>query len=400
MSGDHVPKQTDQDLAPLRILHIGKYFPPHRGGIETFLRDLMVEQQRQGLTVSAVVHASERSIRSRHAIQKEQGEDLLVTRVARWFTAAFTPISPTFPFVLRRCLREQKPDVLHIHMPNLSPFWCLILPSARHIPWVVHWHSDVLASIHSHALRLLYRVYRPFEQVLLGRTERIIATSPPYLETSEPLTNHRDRCTVVPLGIRNAPIGATEVGGEGEPQRVLRVLFVGRLAYYKGLSYLVEAVASLERVELRVVGLGESADALQSLAFRTDAAHRIRFLGSLTDKELDSEIASADCLCLPSIERTEAFGVVLLEAMRAGKSVIATRVSGSGMSWVVRAQETGVLVDPESVSSLAAALARLRDDTAFRRELGVNGRARFADHFGIERIAKQVSEVYQLAEQM
>ena len=388
------------DACPVRVLHLGKYFPPVKGGMESFLHDLLVAQQQRGLIVRSLVHNHRRSFRSYSEDRQAQGQRLSIIRVARWLTLAFAPISPSYPWVLDRCIRDQAPDVLHIHMPNLSPFWCLVLPSARRLPWVIHWHADVLASTHNLALRWLYWVYRPFEQAALRRATKIIATSPPYLETSEPLAKHRDRCTVIPLGIREAYRGTPIVGPDYETPCVLRVLFVGRLTYYKGLSYLLKAVASVERVELRVVGLGKDADALQSLATKTDVANRIRFLGSLTDNELDSEITATDCLCLPSIERTEAFGVVLLEAMRAGKSVIATRVPGSGMSWVVRAQETGVLVDPESVSSLASALVRLRDDTAFRRELGVNGQRRFADHFGIERIAKKVSEIYQFADRI
>ncbi|MEL7044370.1 MAG: glycosyltransferase, partial [Pseudomonadota bacterium] len=138
VNGDeHRPSEHASGSGTISILHIGKYFPPHRGGMETFLRDLALEQRHRGLNVAAIVHASKRGVRSswEDAGESEGGMKVPVLRVARWFTFAFAPISPTFPLQLRRCIRRRRPDVLHIHMPNLSPFWCLFIPPARRIPW-------------------------------------------------------------------------------------------------------------------------------------------------------------------------------------------------------------------------------------------------------------------------
>jgi rhamnosyl/mannosyltransferase len=379
--------------------------------METFLRDLMAEQQRQGLCVSALVHASERSLRSVSELCEEQGQRLRVTRVARWFTLAFAPIAPTFPLLLRRCLRETSPDVLHLHMPNLSVFWCLFSPAARRVHWIIHWQADVLASTHNAALRWFYWLYRPFEAAVLRRAARVIATSPPYLSSSGPLKPHRGKCEVVPLGcadLAERPAKAADRAlTDVAPERVgngtgsgtavahgLRVLCVGRLTYYKGVRYLIEAVAGLEDLSLTVVGSGDELAALITLTKSLGAEEKVEFVGSLTDRALLDEFFRCDCLCLPSLERTEAFGVVLLEAMRAGKAVVATKVPGSGMNWVVEDGITGVLVEPESAPALAETLAKLRNDAALRAKMGKAGRLRFERRFRIDQTARALLAVY------
>ncbi len=88
----------------------------------------------------------------------------------------YAPISPTFPFWLARAIREFQPDLLHLHLPNTSAFWALLVPAARRLPWVIHWHADVVASTIDRRLALAYRLYRPFEQRLLAASRR---SSPP-----------------------------------------------------------------------------------------------------------------------------------------------------------------------------------------------------------------------------
>src|SRR5699024_5451513 len=96
---------------------------------------------------------------------------------------------------------EFKPDLLHLHLPNTSAFWAMAIPAARKIPWIVHWHADVVASRHDSKLALAYPLYRPFEQRFLKVASAIIATSPPYLESSSALAHWRDKCQVIPLGL-------------------------------------------------------------------------------------------------------------------------------------------------------------------------------------------------------
>ncbi|MCP4816735.1 MAG: glycosyltransferase, partial [Planctomycetaceae bacterium] len=250
----------------MKVLHIGKYFPPFFGGMENYLRDLVGAQQRSGLEPLVLVHRHDNSLRSSRETYDDQGtRPLLVIRVAMWFRMLFTPISPTFPLVLNQFLREEGTDLLHLHMPNVSVFWCLLLPRARRRPWVIHWHADVLASTHSIGLRAFYGVYRPFEWMVLKRARAVLVTSPDYLESSKTLEAFRDKCYVVPLGLNPAGMQLVERRDAGSDAS-LHLLAVGRLTYYKGFEYLLRALADVPEARLTLVGQGELESALLTLS--------------------------------------------------------------------------------------------------------------------------------------
>ena len=117
------PAQNKQDT--YRILHIGKYFPPHYGGMETILRDQMHLQSRQnGLEVAAVVHSSERRLLDRLEVTDH---GCRLRRSATWFTAIFAPIAPLFWYSVAIEIKKLDPDEIRIHMPNLSAFWLLLI---------------------------------------------------------------------------------------------------------------------------------------------------------------------------------------------------------------------------------------------------------------------------------
>src|SRR5690606_12272502 len=100
---------------------------------------------------------------------------------------------------------------------------------------------------------------------------------------------------------------------------------------------------------------------------------RVRLCTGLDDADLEATYQACDLVCLPSIDRAEAFGLVLLEAMRAARPVVASRVPGSGMSEVVVDGETGLQVPPDSPQALAQAILRLAGDPALRQRLGQAG---------------------------
>lgn len=377
----------------LRILHIGKYFHPHAGGMENYLCDLMVTLTKLGIDNRALVHASEPSLRGSEEPVEIRGSRMLIVRAATWLTLMFTPISPGFPLLLHSMLGSQQPQILHIHMPNVSAFWVLFSRRARKAKWVVHWHSDVVTSRDKPALRLFYRLYRPFERALLKRCECIIVTSPPYLEHSEPLATVRDRCTVIPLGLdpqRLPPAAAPQARNEA----LLRVLAVGRLTYYKGFENLLRACAQCPGVDLHLVGAGEELRTLSALSKELGIDSRVTFHGALSDPQLADQYAACDCLCLPSIERTEAFGIVLLEAMFFERACVVSDLKGSGMSWVVEDGVTGYTVPVGDSEALAKQLEAMRTDRIETQRLGHEARRAFDRRFHIQRSAEAVLQLY------
>ena len=365
--------------------------------MENYLRDAMLSLSGKGIESSALVHQSEITFSSRDEVYQSRGQRLLVTRAAVWARFLFTPISPGFPQLLNRLLKQQNPDILHLHMPNASAFWALLIPRARRLPWVVHWHADVVASHYSLGLRLFYVLYRPFETAILRRAKTIIATSPPYLESSKPLAPFRGKCRVVPLGLNPTTFdpGSAPTAAQPDQPTPLHVLAIGRLTYYKGFNYLIRAATETDNVEVHIVGSGDQEVELKSLARQLKLEQSVHFHGAVSSELLLKQLWACDCLCLPSIERTEAFGMVLLEAMTCGKATIVSDVTGSGMGWVVDDGETGVLVAPKNSIELASALTKLEQSRDKVALLGYNGRKKFDREFHIDQTTNGLVEVYE-----
>jgi glycosyltransferase involved in cell wall biosynthesis len=124
----------------LRILHLGKFYPPHAGGVERHLADLAAAQVQSGLDVAALVHAAPGDLRG---YRRRDPQGVAVQALPCWGQAVFVPISPSWPVHLGRALREFKPDLLHLHVPNPSAYWALLSRASRRLPWVVHWHADI-----------------------------------------------------------------------------------------------------------------------------------------------------------------------------------------------------------------------------------------------------------------
>jgi len=368
----------------VRILHIGKYYPPVPGGMERFLGDLVKAQRDAGHDVGVLVH---------EANGEGRADPAWLMRCPVWLRLFFAPISPTFPLWLSRAVARLRPEVLHLHMPNVSAFWALLMRSTRDLPWVIHWHSDVELS--RRTLRFAYPHYQLFE-----RAECIVVTSPQYLETSQPLHPWRHKCRVVPLGVdpERLPEVDAAAGASLWTRPGLRLLAVGRLSYYKGFETLIRAAALEDRgYELIVVGEGEERPKLERILAEAGNPAWVRLLGQADDATLHRLMASCDVYCLPSRERTEAFGIVLMEAMRYGKPLLVSDIKGSGVTWVARDGENAVIVPPEDVGAWRDALEALSASPSRRVALGLAGAERYRREFGIANVARRLEPVYALA---
>lgn len=373
----------------MRILHVGKYYPPVAGGMERFLGDLVEAQRARGHDVQVLVHDDGST---------DPGDDPpWVHRCPTWIKLLFAPISPRFPFWLARLLRMHRPDVLHLHMPNLSVFFALLLPSARRIPWVVHWQSDIERSKRS--IRFAYPHYRIFERAVLEAASQVIVTSPQYLDSSVTLRPWRDKCQVVPLGVdplRLPHVDPADTLGLWNTDG-LRLLAVGRLTYYKGFETLVRAAASAPGKELVIVGEGEERPRLEKLLRDNGDPSWVRLVGKVDDALLNRYMASCDVFCLPSIERTESFGIVLMEAMRYAKPLLVSDLKGSGVTWVARSGQNAVTVPPNDPAAWEVAIRTLGTQASHRQVLGLLGFERYEREFDIARVAERIDEIYAMA---
>lgn len=386
-------KCQSKDLTP-RVLHVGKFFPPVTGGIESFLGDLIPALERGGVTAAALIHDN---------IRRKQGpafpDKSTIFRVPCYGTLLYAPISPAFPSAMKRAIQTFRPDILHFHVPNTSAFWALALPIAGKLPWVVHWHADVVPSTIDRRMALAYQLYRPIEKLFLRRAHTVITTSESYLDTSNALADFKDKCHVVPLGLDPDRLKKPDTAALRWAQTVWgqnkgRILVIGRLTYYKGHEVILDAATALPDARILIVGTGERQSSLQRQIHTLGLSNKVSLLGSLPESDLHTLISSCDCLCLPSIERTEAFGLVLLEAMRYGKPVVASNIPGSGIGWVVEDGVTGFLVPPGDPVLLAETLKMLFDRPDLKLQIGRSALARFLRVFQIDHIAQKIILLY------
>ncbi len=358
----------------MRILHVYKDYLPVLGGIENHVRTLAELQAGAGHEVTVLVTNPGRQP------ARQQLNGVAVIRAPRLATLASTPLSPTFPWLLRR----QPPDITHLHFPYPAGELSQWL-AGRGRPYVITYHSDVVRQ------QRLLRLYGPLLQRVLRGAARILPTSDRYAASSPFLQPLAGSCTVVPLSVDPARFsGAAPLL---PPAAVPTLLFVGRHRYYKGLDDLLRALPGLE-ARLLVGGSGPMEAVWQKLAHELGLDDRIQFLGDVSDADLPGLYASADIFVLPANSRAEAFGIVLLEAMASGLPCLTTEV-GSGTSYVVQHEVTGLVAPPRDPAALRAALQRLLSDAAWRRQLGAAGRARVRAEFTPQQLLARVQAVYE-----
>jgi glycosyltransferase involved in cell wall biosynthesis len=363
--------------APLKVLHVGKFYPPHFGGMESHLQTLCEELSKSIEVEVLVANDHRRSERSR------QG-GVEVARLATVLMLHGTPIVP----LMARAMRLARPDIVHLHFPNpMAALACLV--SRLDVPIVITWHSDVVRQ------RRAAAIFAPLLSLLLRRCAAIIVGSTAYIETSATLSARRRLCRVIPFGIRAGDFEHPDAARVAElrcrhGERI--VLGVGRLIYYKGFENLVRVMADVRATAL-VAGEGPLGGALAAEAARLGVADRVVLLGRVNDADLKACYHACDVFALPSVERSEAFGIVQLEAMACGKPVVNTWID-SAVPHVSLDGVTGLTVAPGDPAALAAALNALLDDPARRAAMGAAGRQRVREEFSAELMARRTLEVY------
>lgn len=356
----------------LRVVHVYKDVYPVVGGIENYVRQLCRELQRQP---DLDVRILATSTGSRSSVGTLDG--VPVMRAGRLATVASTPLSPRLAFELRRL----RPDIVHLHAPYPLGEVAALLATPR-VPAVITYHSDIVRQ------KTLLRFYGPLLKRVLRHAARVLPTSPAYLESSPWLAPVRDRCTVIPLGIDLARFLALEREDDGRA-----ILFVGRYRYYKGIQYLLQALALLPEARLVLVGGGPAEAGLRRQAEDLGLSHRVQFATEVDDAALARAYAGAAIFALPACERSEAFGLVLVEALAGGVPCISTDL-GTGTSYVNLDGETGIVVPPADPGALAEACRALLANPALRARYGAAGRARARALFDIAQVAPRVAEVY------
>lgn len=351
--------------------------PPVAAGITRYMGDLAAASAARGHDVQLLVAG----VRSPRTDQRSDG--VTVRRVREWGRALSMPLSPR---VVTETARLDA-DIVHLHLPfPLGELGVLRNTSA----------GAVVASFHAQLgkQRLLAPIFGPAQRAALQRCGRVFASSR-ILADSPELSGVSERVVLAPYGVSPqmvAPARPTPRPNDGP----LRLLFVGRLVYYKGVEVLFDALRSRLDVELTVVGDGAlRGDLERLLAESPELTARVRMVHDASDDDVIEMHGQHDVVVLPSVSRAEAFGLSMAEAMANGLPAISTQL-GTGTDWVNIHDETGLTVPAGDSQALGVAIDQMRDaDLRCRLAEGAITRARSV--FAFDRHADLVHDNYERA---
>ena len=369
----------------MKVLQLGKFYPI-RGGVEKVMWDLTCGLSARGIDCDMLCAELEQD----EIIHlNEHGR---VICVAAWRKLAATMIAPKMISWLREHKAEY--DIIHVHHPD--PMACLALRLSGYKGRVIlHWHSDILKQKH------LLRFYAPLQRWLIKRADTIVGTTPIYLKESPYLQDVQEKTVAVPIGIE--PITFDSALAEQWKERYSGkkiVLSIGRLVPYKGYGYLIEATKHLGPEYLvLIVGDGPVLPNLEADIRHNGVEEKVKLLGYVEDAEMHALLAACDVFVLSSVMKTEAFGIVQIEAMSLGKPVVATKVPESGVSWVNAHGVSGLNVPIKDPVALAGAIRQICSDEALRSTLSEGARKRFETTFTLNLMIERIIKIYTNEEQ-
>ncbi len=365
----------------MRILQLGKFYPV-RGGVEKVMYDLTVRLSERGVDCDMLC-----------ALEKGGPQVMNLNGHARligcrtWWKVAATMISPAMIFSLRKVCKEY--DIIHVHHPD--PMACLaLLLSGYKGKVVLHWHSDIEKQ------KVLLRLYRPLQEWLLRRADVIVGTTPVYTVESPYLSHVQHKIVCLPIGVD--PIvpdpGKVEALKAAYPGKKI-VFSLGRLVAYKGYKWLIEAAHYLS--DDYVVLIGGSGGLVYDLlgAIETwGVGDKVKLLGRIPDEDLPAYYGACTLFCLSSVQKTEAFAIVQVEAMSCGKPVVATRIPHSGVSWVNVHGVSGLNVAPKNARELADAIMRIAGDGETYKTFAAGAKKRYREMFTKDKMINDILEIY------
>jgi len=372
------PNHPGESAPRLKVLQLGKFYPPHMGGIETHLQNLCGEL-RKSVDLRVLVASDDR----------RTAEDVVngvsVTRVGTRLTLASTPFCPGLVAKIRR----SDADIIHCHLPNPAAVLAY-LASGHPGRLVVTYHSDTVRQ------KVLGALFEPWLHAALRRSSAIIATSENYNRSSAVLARYQDRTHVIPYGI---PVEQFEQCDTNSIREIRQrygnnlVLTVGRLVYYKGLDYLIRAMTRVSG-KLLIVGGGPLETELRTLVSNLGLTEKVIFVGEIQNHQIVPYYHAADLFALASVARSEAFGIVQIEAMAAGLPVINTQLD-SGVPFVSLHGVSGLTVAPQNPEALAGAINRLLEDNSLRQSFSKAAQKRAWSEFSLDAMTSRTLSLYE-----
>lgn len=373
-------------MKKLKVLQVNKLYYPYTGGVER-----VVQQIAEGLADRTEMKVLVCNNERKTVIEQINGVE--VKRSGSFAMLGNLPLSIKFIRDFRKMAQDY--DIIHFHMPFPVGDLAGLLSGCKG-KIVLWWHSDVVRQ------KKMMLLYRPVMERFLKRADAIVVATQGHIDGSAYLKPYAKKCVIIPYGVnpaieKKADEWLKKVPAQqnvDKPDIPVKFLFTGRLVYYKGCKVLLEAFRQVKKGELYLVGSGAMEEELKNLAEQFGIRDRVHFLGNVSDEELEENFEKCDVFVLPSIARSEAFGLVQIEAMAYEKPVINTNLA-SGVPYVSIHEETGLTVEPEDVQGLADAMNWMVSHPEERKEMGRKGRRRVKEVFQMDHMLDKLLEVYQ-----
>ena len=370
----------------MKILQISNYYFPFIGGIEQVTRDCSdALKGEHEVKVFCFNHEKGDKI--------DEVDGVEIIRAGCFAKVASQSLSFSYGKLLKKTLREFAPDVVIFHYPNpfAAHFLLKYLKRLKNCKLIVWWHLDITKQ------KILGKLFKGQNKRLLRRADKVVATSPKYIEGSRFLQSVREKCVVIPCCVNDSRMHpdagvlarTEELKKENEGKTVC--LAMGRHVPYKGIEYLIRASKLLdENFLVWIGGRGPLTEELKALAA---GDKKVTFLGRVENDELVSRILACDIFCFPSITKNEAFGIALAEAMAYAKPAVTFTIEGSGVNYVSLDGLTGIEVENRNVAAYAEAIKKLASDAQLRKTYGENAKRRVEELFTNEKFTQNVNDL-------
>ena len=377
----------------IRVLQIGRFNnAAQNGGIERHMQLLCSGLAERGLDVTYLVAGDTL------ASSDEMLDGYRLVQAATLGTYFSTAASPAQVIKALAMHRKQPFDIVHLHFPNpIAHLISWLLPAS--VKRVISWHSDIIRQ------KRLLALYQPFLERVTASADALIAATPAHYTSSTQISPRlaAEKKHVIPYGQdfralvmtpRNTEL-CLKLKEEAKTANASgHIIFaLGRHVYYKGFDVLIEAMQQVD-AQLILGGDGPLRDKLKQQAAQLGLAHKIHLTGPIPEADLAAYFNACDLFCLPSVEQSEAFGLVQLEAMACGKPVVCTQLN-NGVNVVNQAGVTGLAVPVRDANALAQALNQLLNDEAMRFTLGTQAKQRALNNYSLDAMSASHVKLYQ-----
>lgn len=366
----------------MKVLHVYKgYYPDIFGGVCEFIRQLTYGTQKLGVENSLIVLTPNKTYP-----KVENINGLKVYWCPSTFEAGSTPFSFKAIKLFKRLVQEM--DIIHYHYPY--PFADILDGFTNSdTKKVVTYHSDIIKQ------KYLSALYAPIRDKFFKKVDRIVATSPNYVETSEVLQRFKSKVDVITIGLFEGlykSVSEEKLKSWAEKLDPKYFLFVGAMRYYKALPILIRA-AEQNKLPVLIVGGGRDQKKYIELAKDLDAPN-VKFLGALNEEDKAALIKLSYAVVLPSHLRSEALGITLIEGAMMGKPLISCEI-GTGTTYVNLDKKTGLVCPPKNPEALSQAMVKLWKNGTETQKMAEQALARYKSNFTGELMANSYANLYE-----